>query len=225
MSNSILDTFFEETEELLEALAEGLAAMQGGDQEAETVNSVFRAVHSIKGGAGAFKLTELVGFAHHFETVLDAVRSGTLDLTPAIMHTLTRSADFLVNLVEAARNGATIDEDVTAGFLAALQVCFGDEAIEAVDAWDNFEFAALPLDFGAPAEEVTERDQTRIGFQIAFRPHAALYANGHEPALLFAALAELGPLTTRLNLDLLPDWDAFDPTVPCLAWELDLRSE
>ena len=45
MSNPILDTFFEETEELLEALAEGLAAMQGGDHEAETLNSVFRAVY------------------------------------------------------------------------------------------------------------------------------------------------------------------------------------
>ena len=82
MSNPILDTFFEEAEELLESLAEGLAAMQAGDHEAETLNSVFRAVHSIKGGAGAFKMTELVGFAHHFETVLDAVRSNALNLDP-----------------------------------------------------------------------------------------------------------------------------------------------
>ena len=42
MANAILDTFFEESEELLEALAEGLAQMQGGDHDAEVVNSVFR---------------------------------------------------------------------------------------------------------------------------------------------------------------------------------------
>jgi two-component system, chemotaxis family, sensor kinase CheA len=47
---SIRDTFFEECEDLLAALADGLAAMEAGAQDTETVNAVFRAVHSIKGG-------------------------------------------------------------------------------------------------------------------------------------------------------------------------------
>ena len=224
MSNPILDTFFEETEELLESLAEGLAAMQSGNHEAEILNSVFRAVHSIKGGAGAFKMTELVGFAHHFETVLDAVRSNALDLNPAIMHTLTRSADFLSNLVEAARSGASISQDVTAGFLAALQQCFGEKQIESVDAWDNFEFAAITLDLNAPPEASIGGDASNA-FTITFRPHAALYANGHEPALLIAALADLGAVTTRFAPDSLADWEDFDPTEPRLCWLIDLQSD
>ena len=225
MSNPILDTFFEETEELLEALAEGLAAMQGGDHESETLNSVFRAVHSIKGGAGAFKMTELVGFAHHFETVLDAVRSNTLDLTPPIMHTLTRSADFLSNLVEAARNGDSISEDVTAGFLAALQQCFGEKEIESVDAWDNFEFNAITLDIGATQIDIAAETAGAAGFRINFRPHSALYGNGHEPALLFAALADLGTVTAKLDHELLPDWEDFDPQDARLSWVIELQTE
>ena len=225
MSNPILDTFFEETEELLEALAEGLAVMQGGEHDAETVNSVFRAVHSIKGGAGAFKMTELVGFAHHFETVLDAVRSGTLDLTPTTMHTLTRSADFLSNLVEAARGGASIQQDVTAGFLAALQQCFGEKEIESVDAWDNFEFAAISLDLGAPQVEVAVEPAIAGGFLISFRPHPSLYANGHEPALLLAALADLGPIKAKLDQDLLADWEDFDPQDARMSWVIELQTE
>jgi len=224
MSNPILDTFFEETEELLESLAEGLAAMQSGNHEAETLNSVFRAVHSIKGGGGAFKMTELVGFAHHFETVLDAVRSNALDLNPAIMHTLTRSADFLSNLVEAARSGASISQDVTAGFLAALQQCFGEKQIESVDAWDNFEFAAITLDLNAPPEATIEGGASN-GFTITFRPHAALYANGHEPALLIAALADLGAVTTRFDPNSLANWEEFDPTESRLCWLIDLQSD
>ena len=225
MSNPILDTFFEETEELLESLAEGLSAMQAGDHEAETLNSVFRAVHSIKGGAGAFKMTELVGFAHHFETVLDAVRSNALDLTPAIMHTLTRSADFLSNLVEAARSGASISEDVTAGFLSALQQCFGEKQIEAVDAWDNFEFAAITLDLDAPQVDVPVETVAINRFQITFRPYAALYANGHEPALLIGALGDLGTISTRFDADALAEWEDFDPLDPRLAWTIDLTTE
>ena len=56
-------SFFIECEELLEALQDGLQAMFDGARDDETVNVVFRAVHSIKGGAGAFGLDELVAFA------------------------------------------------------------------------------------------------------------------------------------------------------------------
>ena len=80
MSGSIQDTFFEECEELLEATDEGLTAIEGGDHDPEVVNAIFRAVHSIKGGAGAFGLDDLVAFAHRFETVFDEVRSNRLDL-------------------------------------------------------------------------------------------------------------------------------------------------
>ena len=50
--NAIRDTFFEECEDLLEAMTEGLVAIDSGQWDKETVNAVFRAVHSIKGGAG-----------------------------------------------------------------------------------------------------------------------------------------------------------------------------
>ena len=48
----IRQTFFVECAELLEAMEAGLLAMQDGDDDAETVNAVFRAAHSIKGGRG-----------------------------------------------------------------------------------------------------------------------------------------------------------------------------
>lgn len=238
MSNPILDTFFEETEELLESLAEGLESMQGAEYDKETVNSVFRAVHSIKGGAGAFKLTDLVNFAHSFETVLDAVRSETLPLTPQIMHTLMRSADCLADLVDAARSGRTISEEVTSGFLTALQACLGEGEIEAVDAWDNFEFNAVTLDIepistddpapaeaAAPEEAPSASDEVAIGFRIEFRPHAALFTNGHEPALLFAALGDLGQMVTRIDLSNLSDWSDFKPDEPRLSWTVDLKTD
>ena len=238
MRNPILDTFFEETEELLESLAEGLESMQGAEFDKETVNSVFRAVHSIKGGAGAFKLTDLVSFAHSFETVMDAVRSETLALTPQIMHTLMRSADCLADLVDAARSGRTIPEEVTSGFLTALQACLGEGEIEAVDAWDNFEFAAIQLDIGpvdipalpeafssAATAAPDTIGQVQIGYQIEFRPHAALFTNGHEPALLFGALADLGRITTHIDLSRLPEWQDLDPTDPRLSWSVDLRTD
>ncbi len=78
--DSLRATFFEECEDLLSRLGEGLGNMADPDAglDIETVHGVFRAVHSIKGGAAAFGLTVLVDFAHVFETVLDLMRAGTL---------------------------------------------------------------------------------------------------------------------------------------------------
>ena len=45
-------------------------AYQVGDGDEETINSIFRAVHTIKGGAGAFGFTQLIAFSHIQETLL-----------------------------------------------------------------------------------------------------------------------------------------------------------
>ena len=58
--------------------------------DAETVNAVFRAVHSIKGGAGAFQLDRLVRFAHAFETALDLMRSGKIAPRQTLLKTMFR---------------------------------------------------------------------------------------------------------------------------------------
>lgn len=214
-SSSIRDTFFEECEDLLGALAEGLAVIEGGAADREVVNAVFRAVHSIKGGAGAFGLTDLVGFAHRYETVLDAVRSDRLAVDTAVMHTLQRSADHLAELVEAARDDQPIPKETTAGFLAQLELCLGDDDAGS-DAYADFEFAAVSLDF-APVEPAHV-------FQITFSPKAGLYRNGHEPALLIAAVAELGTLEATLDASRVPDWDRIDPDGAYLSWSMRLMT-
>mgnify|MGYP000352453737 CR=1 FL=1 len=119
--SSIRDTFFEECEDLLEALSEGLAAMAGGARDTETVNAVFRAVHSVKGGAGAFGLEDLIRFAHVFETVMDDIRSGKMALTDEVAKVLLRAVAKVINQLpnrvsisghtSVNMNGAKADND------------------------------------------------------------------------------------------------------------------
>jgi two-component system chemotaxis sensor kinase CheA len=222
--NSIRDTFFEECEELLEALSEGLAKMEAGTRDSETVNAVFRAVHSIKGGAGAFALADLVAFAHRFETVLDEVRSGRIELDTDGFHMMFRSADHLSDLVAAARSGAPIAAGVTLAFIVALDDCLDDHDIDpnATDA--DFNFAAIPFEFDGPGEAGDYPAGTAM-FDITFCPHAGLYANGHEPALLIRSLAELGALTTELDASALPDWRELDLLTPYLRWQMRLTTQ
>jgi two-component system chemotaxis sensor kinase CheA len=75
LGDEIRDIFFLECADLLEELHAKLSDVETGESDIEDMNAIFRAVHSIKGGAGSFDLPELVGFTHIFENVLDLLRS------------------------------------------------------------------------------------------------------------------------------------------------------
>lgn len=217
--------FFEEAEDLLATLSDEIARLKAGERDNEIVHSIFRAVHSIKGGAGAFALDRLVGFAHRYETVLDGLRSDRLSLTPDLLRVVERSADHLSVLVEAARSETDTDPTLTAAALAVLDACL-DGGLPAPSAPSvSFEpapvFAFAPLSLDLDGIDDVPATQT---FTIRFRPHPALYDNGHEPALLIAGLADLGTVQTEADLSGLPDWTATTITEPAMVWTIRIET-
>ncbi|MFW2545582.1 chemotaxis protein CheA [Primorskyibacter sp. 2E107] len=219
--NSIRDTFFEECEELLEALVEGLAHMEEAPDDMDVVNAVFRSVHSIKGGAGAFALDRLVHFAHTFETVMDKVRDRELSVDEKLIGIFHRSGDMLSDLVASARDETDLDEGHEKGLIKELEDYLGPGGAE-----EEFSFEAMTLDLDDP--EPIDLDLPSAApagercFNIRFRPHKSLYENGHEPLLIFDALAELGSLTAVMDLSHVPEFDDFDPSDSVLSWTLRL---
>ena len=236
--NAIRDTFFEEAEELMEALAEGLSLMESQQADGDTLNAVFRAVHSIKGGAGAFALTALVAFAHRFETLLDALRCGRIELSDEVMRVLLRSADHLADQLEAARQERRIDAGLTSGFVASLDHCLGEQAAQLMaeaEMGEDFGFEALRLDLtdsGAGinvsedcgSEDGGSEDSSpdAPGWLIRFQPWPQLFHNGHEPLHLLSALSSLGRLQIRPDLSARPDFDQYDPESLWLSWDISL---
>src|SRR5882757_1714030 len=87
--------FFQDCDDLMAELETGLGALQNGDRDPEVINTVFRAVHSVKGGAGSFSLDRLVHFSHAYESVLAEVRASRLVLDRDIVACLLRAADVL----------------------------------------------------------------------------------------------------------------------------------
>ena len=216
MSGSIQDTFFEECEELLEATDEGLSAIEGGDHDPEVVNAVFRAVHSIKGGAGAFGLDELVAFAHRFETVFDEVRANRMELDEPLIQLLLRSCDHLYNLVAVARDGGETDQAHHNMLIEALDKYIPEEEEDL-----TFEPMGLggPMDIGAIDLPDIATEET---YQIHFRPLKDMYSTGNEPIFLFQALKEMGTLDIVLDDSELPGFDSIDPEESYLSWNLTL---
>jgi two-component system, chemotaxis family, sensor kinase CheA len=220
-SSDLKEIFFVEADELLSALEEGLRAIQTGSHEAETVNAVFRAVHSIKGGAGAFNLSALVGFAHRFETVLDELRSGKLAPEPQLLAALLHASDHLADIVSANRQGQSTDPDQDEAVIAALELhSGGGDKVEE----EGYSFEPLPMmgDFGF---DLTPPDLSARKVTITFFPHASAFASGHEPAFLLRDIAALGAAHVVLDTSNLPDASVFDPGQSYLSWVITLETD
>jgi two-component system chemotaxis sensor kinase CheA len=181
---AIKQTFFQECEEQLAELEDGLLTIEREEGDVETINAVFRAVHSIKGGAGAFGLDALVRFAHTFETTLDGMRSGRIEITQQIIKLMLRSADVLSDLVRISRDGGAADEARVAQMTEELQKACGIEpapaapaaaapaaapvAIEPVEGAalvpDEFGFVPTPVHFDFADEQPEEPQVDEFGF-------------------------------------------------------------
>ena len=129
----------------------------------------FARVHSIKGGAGAFKLTALVQFAHSFETALDHVRSGKLTPSPDVMKVMLRAADVLADLVEASRDGKEIDESSYAAIASEVKALTVIEG-QAEEVEEVIDFQPTVIDFGLPEIAIDIPATPSHDYRINFSP-------------------------------------------------------
>lgn len=207
-------TFFAECEELVEAMTEGLQQIAEDDWDSETVNAIFRAVHSIKGSAGAFGFEALVAFAHRYETVLDKIRSSELEINADVLRVITRASDVLAELVELAQiepdaKPAAYDPVMTDldGFIGGSA-----EPVAESEVFAPLAFAALPLSFDEPET-----------LRLEFAPDPAFYRNGHEPERFFCALgSEVGSFCDHDNVPLLAQFEA---DASYLRWTLTIEGK
>lgn len=221
-------TFFEECEDLLTRMSDGLGRMADPSEapDIETVHGVFRAVHSIKGGAGAFGLTSLVSFAHAFETVLDLMRSGKLAIGPAVMPALLRASDVLSDLIACAQEGRA-DPPQMQPLLHELDILA--DARPSSDAGgpaeeEVFDFQPVQIDILSAAEPVAETAPPQKRFVINLAPSADLYAKGHEPAALLRSLGRLGDMRLEADIGAIPQLADMSAAQPHLRWRVELST-
>jgi two-component system chemotaxis sensor kinase CheA len=212
-------TFFQECEELLGELETGLLALQAGEGDDETVNAVFRAVHSVKGGAGAFALEALVRFAHTFETTLDKVRSGALKADEPVLKVLLRSTDILVDLVQAAKTDGTVDPTRTAEASEDLKALWGASDGHSAPKPQAL-VVATPAALATPVTSAIEPDE--FGFTPIMAP---TYAKGNDAALLLRELERFGPCETSLDASGLPAFADLAPEESYFSWTVKLTTD
>ncbi|MCF8176209.1 MAG: Hpt domain-containing protein, partial [Burkholderiaceae bacterium] len=130
--DEILSVFTVEAREQLEAMEAGLLQLEQGDRDPETINSVFRAAHTIKGGAGVVEIPAVESFTHILENVLDRLRNGEIEVSGDMISALLKGCDHIGALLNVVQTeGGAPDADLTqAGELiaAALRPFLGGNA-------------------------------------------------------------------------------------------------
>ncbi|ATD67650.1 chemotaxis protein CheA [Luteimonas chenhongjianii] len=199
-------TFFEESREGLEAMEAGLLQLEQGDRDAELINSIFRAAHSIKGGAATFGFEAVAALTHVLETLLDELRAGKRAVSGAGIDAMLASVDVLRALLGEAETGHPADPQASQAVQARLNgVLAGNDAPAA---------AAL-VAVEAPAVEP-------VGWRIGFTPAPSLFMSGNDPLRIIRELDRLGTLDVACRTERLPGFEQMDPLEAYLAWDLGL---
>lgn len=196
--------FHEESLDGLDAMEQALLALDEGAEDPELINVVFRAAHSIKGGAATFGFTDVAAFTHVAENLMDEVRSGRRPMEKAVVELLLRSGDTVRDMLSLSMAGQPAATAESQALLAELSAMVSGAPVAPVA-------AKAP----APVEAIE-------GWDIAFRPFDYLLKTGNDPARMFRELEAMGPLTVTCDTSKLPALADMNAESSYLGWTLSL---
>ena len=204
-------TFFEESFEGLDIMESGLLGLDVGAADAETINTVFRAAHSIKGGSATFGFTIVADFTHLMETLLDEMRDGVRMVTEESVDYLLKSVDCLREMLTAVQDESELNETFVNEVKAGLErLLHGEDAQN---------------DQSNEAAEESQAVGSIEGWQIEFKPSDYLLKTGNDPVRILSELALLGSIKTECSTENLPLFSDFDPETIYLSWNIKLDGD
>jgi two-component system chemotaxis sensor kinase CheA len=195
-------TFLDECHEGLDAMEQGLLRLEQGHGDAETINTIFRAAHSIKGGAGTFGLAEVTRLTHLLETLLDQMRSGRRAGGAEETALLLQSVDVLRDMLRAGKGDRRADGRCAA-LTASLTTLLGGTPARAQE----------------PATTPSAR-----AWRVSFTPGAGLLKSGNDPLRILAELESLGRVRVECDASRLPAFASLNPETAYLAWRVELTT-
>ncbi len=113
--------FFEEAAEHLSNMESLLLGLDVADPSMDDLNAIFRAAHSIKGGAGTFGFNDMTEVTHVLETLLDKLRKQEMQLTTEMVNAFLEAGDVISMQLAGHRDNTEVDEQLVKGARANLE--------------------------------------------------------------------------------------------------------
>ena len=202
--------FFEESFEGLDVMESELLDMDPADVDDETVNNIFRAAHSIKGGAGTFGFMPVSEFTHVLETLLDEIRSGKRSMEPRYVDLFLQSVDCLRGMLSDMQDGNDPETERPAELRKEFEKILGMEQESA-----------------AAEETSADSDGKDSGWLIDVHPHTDLLMTGNEPFRMFRELRELvgeDNFDVTADIDSVPELSSLTPEECIINWQIKLTT-
>jgi two-component system chemotaxis sensor kinase CheA len=216
--DEIQQAFVVEGRELLQMMEENLLQMEERGSDPEIINAIFRAAHTIKGGAGVIECQFVVEFTHVLENVLDEMRAGNIVADQTLVEVLLICADQLGALLNCIESDCEPGADVnltSAALCEKLQHYLGSPA-------DKRDVALTEAKVHASGGGEMETDNWHIS--LRFGPD--VLRKGMDPASFLRYLMELGQIVHLTTLpDAMPDADEMDAESCYLGFEISYKSD
>ncbi|MDR7308655.1 chemotaxis protein CheA [Rhodoferax saidenbachensis] len=220
-----LQTFIAEARDLLQHMEEALLCIEQAPDDADTVNAIFRAAHTIKGSAGLFGLDGIVAFTHVAESVLDKVRANELDVTPELVAVLLQSGDHMRELVDHIAQGGEPSSQVLAQGQALVEQ-LSDYLDDEPAAQASASAAKVPVEF-VPVPTAHGGGEVQADhWHLSLRFGRDVLRNGMDPLSFIRYLGTLGQVVHIVTLlDAIPPVASMDPETCYLGFEIGFKSE
>ena len=239
------DTYFEECSELLVNAENNLLALSESqhfsfplsDANSDSIHALFRDIHSVKGGGGAFGFTQLVSFAHDMESLLDAIRSNQMPFNHDMLSLLIESRDGLAHLVNEAQKQDGNQESPLPPFISALSL----NLVSALTTHLKNNSQTTPhmssqtsISTALPEKQSSEKQSASSQlvspilmkkFILGFHPHPDLLQSGNEPLYLFRELQQLGDCVFECDYHKIPDIMTLEHTQCYISWKITIKTD
>jgi len=218
-----LQTFFVESRELLDDMESALLTLSQ-ESDAETVNAIFRAAHTIKGSAGLFGLDPVVAFTHVVESVLDEVREGRVPVDDELIALLLSCGDHIRALVDAVEADPNKVDAALAQRGEPLLVQLRQRLAPAAAVVPSH--ALVATDDGAAFERIANTNGDADLWHISVRFGPDVLRNGMDPLSFIRYLGTQGKVTGIVTLpDAMPAPAEMDPESCYLGFEIAFKSQ
>lgn len=207
-------TYREEAQELLLELESVLLELEQDPEDADKIACAFRALHTIKGGAGMFGFEAIAELAHELENLFDQVRAGILALDTELVN-LALAAKDQIRIMLTTGEDDDAAQQILSGQLIELCRQFAHRHSEPESATDG--------DDGCFDSSETENHRERT-YRIRFRPDREIFRTGTNPLSLLAELDEMGECLIVAQMDRLVPLEEMDPELCYTYWDIILTT-
>ncbi|UTC92738.1 chemotaxis protein CheA [Treponema denticola] len=112
-NEELLKDFFSEAEQQVEVLESNVLVIEQNPEDRNSIDEIFRAAHTLKGGSATVEMLELSKFTHAMEDLLDEIRSGSVKVTGETVDLLLKSIDIIKLMLDARASGSIYSDDVS----------------------------------------------------------------------------------------------------------------